>query len=41
MLRQIPYKDLRPVQIELPARQPDNGYKRPKKSKQRWVPERY
>src|SRR5512138_3136504 len=41
LLRQIPYKDLRPVQIELPPRQPDDGYKRPKKSKQHWVPERY
>ncbi len=41
LLRQIPYKDLRPVQIELPARQIDTGYKRPKKSKQHWVPERY
>jgi polyphosphate kinase 2 len=41
LLRQIPYKDLRPVQIELPPRQPDNGYVRPKKSSQRWVPERY
>ena len=41
LLRQIPYKDLRPMQIELPPRQPDNGYKRPKKSSQRWIPERY
>jgi polyphosphate kinase 2 len=41
LLRQIPYKDLRPMQIELPPRQPDNGYKRPKKSSQRWVPEWY
>jgi polyphosphate kinase len=41
LLRQIPYKDLTPVQIELPPRQPDSGYKRPKKSKQHWVPERY
>ena len=41
LLRQIPYKDLRPVQIELPPRQPDNGYVRPKKSSQHWVPERY
>ena len=30
LLRQIPYKDLRPVQIDLPPRQPDNGYRRPK-----------
>ncbi|HUO99661.1 MAG TPA: polyphosphate kinase 2 [Rhizomicrobium sp.] len=41
LLRQIPYKDLRPVQIELPPRQPDSGYVRPKKSSQSWVPERY
>ena len=41
LLRQIPYKDLRPMQIELPPRQPDNGYKRPKKSSQRWIAERY
>ncbi|GAA0543107.1 polyphosphate kinase 2 [Rhizomicrobium palustre] len=40
-LRQIPYKDLKPIQFELPARQPDNSYKRPKKSDQHWVPERY
>jgi polyphosphate kinase 2 len=41
LLRQIPYKDLRPVQLELPPRQPDTGYVRPKKSKQRWVSEKY
>ena len=41
LLRQIPYKDLTPIQFELPTRQPDTGYKRPKKSKQHWVPERY
>jgi polyphosphate kinase len=41
LLRQIPYKDLKPVQIELPPRQPDTGYKRPKKSSQNWVPELY
>jgi hypothetical protein len=27
------------MQIELPPRQPDNGYRRPKKSAQHWVPE--
>jgi len=37
LLRQIPYKDLHPMEVELPPRQPDNGYKRPKKSSQRWV----
>jgi len=41
LLRQIPYKDLHPVQLELPTRQPDGGYKRPKKSKQHWVPRHY
>jgi polyphosphate kinase len=41
LLRQIPYRDLRPVQIALPPRQPDNGYRRPAKSSQNWVPERY
>ena len=41
LLRQIPYKDLRPVQIELPPRQPDGDYVRPKKSSQHWVKERY
>ena len=41
LLRQVSYKDLRPVQLDLPPRQPDDGYVRPKKSKQRWVPEKY
>jgi polyphosphate kinase len=41
LLHQIPYKDLRPVEIKLPRRQPDTGYKRPKKSKQSWVPTVY
>jgi len=41
LLQQIPYKDLRPVELKLPARQPDTGYKRPKKSKQSWVPATY
>ena len=41
LLRQIPYKDLRPVELDLPARQPDTGYKRPKKSSQNWIPEVY
>ncbi len=37
LLHQIPYKDLRPVDFDLPPRQPDTGYKRPKKSEQNWV----
>jgi polyphosphate kinase 2 len=41
LLKQIPYKDLTPVEMELPDRQPDTGYKRPKKSSQNWVRERY
>jgi polyphosphate kinase len=41
LLTQIPYKDLTPMEMELPQRQRDTGYKRPKKSSQRWVPERY
>ena len=41
MLRQIPYKNLRPVEIVLPEKERNRGYKRPKKSAQRWVPEIY
>jgi polyphosphate kinase 2 len=41
LLHQIPYKDLHPIEVELPPRQPDDGYKRPKKSSQRWVPRIY
>jgi polyphosphate kinase 2 len=41
LLRQIPYKNLKPVQLDLPPRQPDTGYVRPKKSSQRWVAELY
>ncbi|MDZ5649084.1 polyphosphate kinase 2 [Nitrospirillum sp. BR 11828] len=41
LLHQIPYKDLSPVDLPLPPRQPDNGYKRPKKSSQHWVDEGY
>jgi polyphosphate kinase 2 (PPK2 family) len=37
LLRQIPYKDLTPVQMELPPRQPETSYRRPKKSAQNWV----
>jgi hypothetical protein len=39
LLSQSPYNDLNPVEIELPPRQPDTGYKRPKLSSQRFVPE--
>jgi polyphosphate kinase 2 len=41
LLRQIPYHDLRPVEIEVPPRQEDTGYRRSKKSKQRFVPKVY
>ena len=41
LLNQIPYRDMRPVEIELPPRQSDTGYKRPKKSAQRFVPRVY
>jgi polyphosphate kinase 2 len=41
LLQQIPYKDMKPIEIELPPRQPDTGYKRPRKSKQRFVPSVY
>jgi len=41
LLTQIPYQDMRPVEIELPPRQPDTGYKRPSKSVQRFVPQVY
>jgi polyphosphate kinase 2 len=41
LLTRVPYKDLDPIELELPARQQDTGYKRPKKSSQRWVPRIY
>ena len=41
LLSQVPYNELNPVEIELPPRQPDTGYKRPKLSSQRFVPETY
>ncbi len=41
LLRQIPYQDLRPMKIKLPKKQRNSGYKRPKKSAQRWVPKIY
>ena len=40
-LQQIAYRDMHPVEIELPPRQPDDGYQRPKKSKQHFVPKVY
>jgi polyphosphate kinase 2 len=41
LLNQIPYQDMRPVEVELPLRQPDTGYKRLRKSSQRFVPQVY
>jgi polyphosphate kinase 2 len=41
LLRQIPYQDVTLAEIEIPPRQPDTEYKRPKKSSQRLVPEIY
>ena len=41
LLQQIPYTDLTPIEVELPPRQSDTGYKRPKKSSQRFVPKVY
>ena len=41
LLDQIPYQDMRPVEIEIPPRQEDTGYKRPKPSSQRFVREIY
>ena len=41
LLTQMAYDDVRPVEIEVPPRQADTGYKRPKKSSQRFVKEIY
>jgi polyphosphate kinase len=41
LLDHIPYKELTPVEFDLPPRQPDTGYVRPKKSEQNWIPEIY
>ncbi len=41
LLRQIPYENMTPVEIEVPPRQGDIGYKRPKISSQRFVPKVY
>src|SRR3954447_10763011 len=39
LLGQVPYEDLPEQQLTLPPRQPDNGYVRPPRSLQRFVPE--
>jgi polyphosphate kinase 2 len=41
LLGMIPYKDLTPTRIKLPARQKDNSYVRPPMSDQNFVPEAY
>jgi polyphosphate kinase len=41
LLNRIPYQDLKPMEIEVPPRQADTGYKRPKMSSQRFVREIY
>jgi polyphosphate kinase 2 (PPK2 family) len=41
LLSRVPYNDLNPVEIDLPPRQPDEGYKRPKMSSQNFVPDIY
>ena len=41
LLGQIPYHDMTPIEVELPPRQGDIGYKRPKISSQRFVPQVY
>ena len=41
LLAQIPYEHMTPVEIEVPPRQADIGYKRPKMSNQRFVPKVY
>jgi polyphosphate kinase len=41
LLDQVPYGDMKPVEIEVPPRQSDNDYKRPKMSSQTFVPEVY
>jgi len=41
LLSCVPYRDLNTVEIELPPRQSDPGYKRPKMTSQRFVPDTY
>jgi len=41
LLRQVAYHDMTPVEVDLPARQSDSGYKRPDFSTQHFVPEIY
>ena len=41
LLQQVPYQNMIPVEVELPPPQSNEGYKRPKMSSQRFVPEIY
>lgn len=41
LLSQVPYGDMVPVEVELPPRQSDTGYRRPRKSSQKFIPEIY
>jgi polyphosphate kinase len=41
LLSQIPYKEIRPAKIKLGPRQKDDGYIRPPKTSQCWVPALY
>ncbi|HWI06411.1 MAG TPA: polyphosphate kinase 2 [Solirubrobacteraceae bacterium] len=41
LLSMIPYEDVLPPPLELPPRQPDQGYVRPPMDEQRFVPDRY
>ena len=41
LLRQVPYHDMTPVEVPLPARQANAGYRRPKMSSQSFVPQVY
>ena len=41
LLSRIPYRDMTPVEIELPQRQSDSEYKRPTFTSQHFVPEPY
>ncbi|MBA2316001.1 MAG: hypothetical protein H0V87_11485 [Chloroflexi bacterium] len=39
LLNQVPYEDLPDQHLVLPPRQPDDGYVRPPRSAQRYVPQ--
>lgn len=41
LLSKIPYQDVKLEKLQLPPRQPDNGYVRPSKATQNWVPQIY